>query len=169
MVGAAPARAPAAAPYHAHNAQTGAAAPVRPRPLAHADGARAGRWGDELKQLRAAGAGADSSGRTGKYGGTRYHPCKSFVYAPTWAPDALRGAAAGGEPPDAEPDARLELEWVYGYTAGRAGGAPSSEAGMHMGSDQQDNVRWLSPREIVFTAAAVSPLLPLPPPPSLPY
>jgi len=54
------------------------------------------------------------------------------------------------------PDARLELDFVYGYNAGAIVGAPSTEFGVKMGGDAQDNVRWLDNRRIVYFASATA-------------
>ena len=55
---------------------------------------------------------------------------------------------------DAAPEARLELDFVYGYTAGWIKGPPSSEMGIQMGSDSQDNLRFLHDGQLVYYAAS---------------
>ena len=84
-----------------------------------------------------------------KLGGEKYFPCRSFVYAPTSLPPSSHDGD-GTEPPEAD----LELEFIYGYSAGWLAGAPSSEAGIKMGSDVQDNLYWTAAGELVYPAAA---------------
>ncbi|EKX46964.1 hypothetical protein GUITHDRAFT_107314 [Guillardia theta CCMP2712] len=86
----------------------------------------------------------------GLYGGERYYPCRSFVYSPT---RVLKSNTPDLTNADL-PDARLELDFVYGYSAGCIVGAPSTEFGVLMGSDVQDNLRWLSDKVIVYFTAA---------------
>ena len=89
--------------------------------------------------------------RVGRLGGQRYYPCRSYVYADT------RHAACTRETWSNDlPDATLKLEFVYGYNAGSIIGAPSTEYGVRMGSDAQDNLRWLDERRIVYFAAKVA-------------
>ena len=87
----------------------------------------------------------------GKFGGHRYYPCKSFVYVPT--EHAHRPSTSWSND---LPDAELKLDFVYGYKAGSIVGAPNTEAGARMGSDVQDNLRWLDHRRIVYFTAAVA-------------
>ncbi len=91
------------------------------------------------------------SDQLGRLGGVRYYPCRSFVYAPTTMAHLKRNQVS-----NAIPDARLELDFVYGYNAGAIVGAPSSEFGIRMGSDVQDNLRWLDHRRVVYFAAATA-------------
>ena len=89
--------------------------------------------------------------QVGRLGGQRYYPCRSFVYAPSNKGDYSRTSEA-----NALPDARLELEFIYGYNAGANVGAPSTESGIKMGSDSQDNLRWLDEQRIVYFTAATA-------------
>lgn len=89
--------------------------------------------------------------QVGRLGGQRYFPCRSFVYAPTKVADRPRESWS-----NALPDAQLKLEFVYGYNAGAIVGAPSTEFGVKMGSDAQDNLRWLDDRRIVYFTAATA-------------
>lgn len=108
-------------------------------------GASYGKWGEED---RAQSGAADAQPRGG---GVRYFPCKSFVYAPTgWEEGSPQVQGVN----DAAPEAKLELEHVYGYTAGWIKGPPSSEMGIQMGSDSQDNLRYLDNSQMVYYAAA---------------
>jgi hypothetical protein len=89
--------------------------------------------------------------QAGRLGGERYYPCRSFVYAPTKLGDHPRRGIS-----NALPDARLELDFVYGYNAGAIVGAPSTEMGIKMGGDAQDNLRWLDERRIVYFASGTA-------------
>ena len=89
--------------------------------------------------------------QSGRLGGARYYPCRSFVYAPTKLGDHPRSGIS-----NALPDARLELDFVYGYNAGAIVGAPSTEMGVKMGGDAQDNLRWLDERRIVYFASGTA-------------
>ena len=75
---------------------------------------------------------------------------RSFVYSPT---RVLKSNTPDLTNADL-PDARLELDFVYGYSAGCIVGAPSTEFGVLMGSDVQDNLCWLSDKVIVYFTAA---------------
>lgn len=89
--------------------------------------------------------------QVGRLGGERYYPCRSFVYSPTKSAHIPREHWS-----NALPDARLELDFVYGYNAGAIVGAPSTEFGVKMGGDAQDNLRWIDERRIVYFAAATA-------------
>jgi len=72
--------------------------------------------------------------------GERYPPCRTIVYEPTEESELEVDKRHQDMLRNSLPDAKLDLEWVYGYR----------------GIDCQDNVHWLSEGSIVYFTAATA-------------